>query len=349
MKNTKKELIFTDILAGVKYFTFEDKGKFGILREDNKVVLKPVFDVIEDFSINYFEFNNDEQEHLFVNKHKNLKNLYYEGKSYNFGLLFRLNSKFGIVDFKGNVIIKPIYTYIHSFNNDGLAFVRKDKKCGYINKKGEVIVKIEYDQIYTTELKAKNYIFIKNEKYGLMDKKFNILLEDCEWIQSFSDKDSYCLFSENGKYGVLNRNGEIVVNPVYEKLFMNESNFFYKEGDNFKKITLKKMIANNKKQYKISHNEFASFLKTPAPTLYNWGNNDKDYKKNLYNFLRSFKKQELEYFLKSENGLSDYKISKITKVPAKTLSNWAKSDSYLNVIYRILKGIDLKALNIFYK
>ena len=52
--------------------------------------------------------------------------------------------KYGFIDKKGNVVVKPKYEWAYQFS-DGLAVVSQDGKYGFINTKGKVAIKLKYD------------------------------------------------------------------------------------------------------------------------------------------------------------------------------------------------------------
>lgn len=55
------------------------------------------------------------------------------------------NSKIGLLDCLGNVVVKPEYDNVISFS-DGLAAVRKNSKTGYINSTGKMVIPQIYDK-----------------------------------------------------------------------------------------------------------------------------------------------------------------------------------------------------------
>lgn len=65
-------------------------------------------------------------------------NGYHEGKAE-----FRHNLKFGYVDLKGKVVIKPEYSWANSFHR-GIAYVAKDCRYGFINHYNEVVIPLKY-------------------------------------------------------------------------------------------------------------------------------------------------------------------------------------------------------------
>lgn len=57
---------------------------------------------------------------------------------------FSKNGKWGYMDAKGNVLVKPQYDYAEQFS-DGLGLVRLEGKYGYIDGNGKISIPIKYD------------------------------------------------------------------------------------------------------------------------------------------------------------------------------------------------------------
>jgi hypothetical protein len=89
------------------------KGLAGLLDEEGKWLVKPVYDAIYDFSEGMAAFDKD-------------------GKS-------------GYFDLKGKVAIAPVYDAAYDFS-EGLARVRKNDKFGYIDQSGKLIIPCQWDE-----------------------------------------------------------------------------------------------------------------------------------------------------------------------------------------------------------
>lgn len=90
--------------------------------------------------------------------------------------------KVGFIDHRGEVVIDFQYPYLKSNDrrmdfvfHEGYCSMYDEKgKCGIINKKGEWVVKPQYDYIQNP-LYGKR-VFMKNDKYGLMDDSLHIVI-----------------------------------------------------------------------------------------------------------------------------------------------------------------------------
>lgn len=77
-------------------------------------------------------------------------------------LRYKEKDKYGLIDYEGKVITKPIYEEIESLENkEGELLVKKDGKYGVISQKGACIIKNEYDGII-----ADGY-YDETQKYAL--------------------------------------------------------------------------------------------------------------------------------------------------------------------------------------
>ncbi|MCW1360930.1 WG repeat-containing protein [Campylobacter sp. CCS1377] len=135
------------------FFIVEKKGKFGVMDNRRKWIIKP-----QNYLIKYFD--------------KDMGFIISDGLYY------------GIMDMQGKVIIKPQYEEIYKFSNRLYRVKKEDKiedyklnknnKIGIINEKGEFVLEPKFDYINTDKYPFK---FIQGAKYGFLDEKARILFE----------------------------------------------------------------------------------------------------------------------------------------------------------------------------
>jgi len=150
------------------------------------------------------------------------------------------DDKYGVVDFDGNVIVKPEYEQIDSLDyKEGLLLVKKDGKFGVINIKGATVVKTKYDEIqsdgYYEDGAGFNKIgFIIGEKiddeykFGYINFKGKQILDikynQIERIQNTSkNEDTYLVAFENNKAGFY-KNKENILKHEYEDIAYDSNN-----------------------------------------------------------------------------------------------------------------------------
>lgn len=154
-------------------------GKFGIIGQKGKLLLKPKYD-----SITYF-FNG----------------------------FARIESggKFGLIDRKFNIVLKPIYDEVQEFIGD-IAILKHSDKYGCINKKMELKIKPTYDRIY---FQQENHLRTKiKNKWGYLDNKCNILAKPIyNYAYNFSNGIAKVLIDD--KVGYLKTDGKLLSKPRF--------------------------------------------------------------------------------------------------------------------------------------
>jgi len=146
-----------------KYFTAEIEDKYGVINENGETIIpneyidvtipnptKPVF-VCQKQDESY-EILNENKEKLFEDFGKvqvielNTDSTYFPYEKT--VLRYEKDGKYGIIDYQGKVITKPIYEEISSVKyKEGEILAKKDGKYGVINNKGCELIPFEYDEI----------------------------------------------------------------------------------------------------------------------------------------------------------------------------------------------------------
>lgn len=136
------------------------------------------------------------------------------------------NDKYGVIKKDGTVVVEPIYDEVQVPNQDRAIFVVRDSGAfKVLNDKQEQIFK---DVLNVTAIDGKdgygNTVFnntvlkySENNKFGLISldgKKITAAIY--EEMHSLEDKYGEILVRQNGKYGVINVNGVILVQPRYD-------------------------------------------------------------------------------------------------------------------------------------
>ena len=238
-----------------KYFVVQDGDNYGVVDKEAKIIIEPKYQsvVIPNPSKPIFictpkdnksKVINDQGEELFkdyeeVNyiKLKNLaSNLIYE-KSV---LKYKKEGKYGLIDYSGKEITKPIYGSIDALEyKEGELVVEQDGKFGVINIKGVTLVEPQYEIIkvdgyYTEESgykKAGYIVGVKTEegfRYGYVDINGNTILNtEFNEISRVSnikdDNDIYFIASKNGQYGIY-KNSSNILNTEYQSIDYNQTN-----------------------------------------------------------------------------------------------------------------------------
>lgn len=239
-------------------------GKYGLINRKGDSITEFKYTMVNNFGFNHFICKTKNKRSYILNSDGKIifnEDLKYDIKSYYFDkdsiFIYQevLNGKKlkGLVNIKGEIIIKPKYQEIYFINdidlyvaknngkygfinklgneiiptiydkvgfniNKNLIPVLKNGKWGFINRENEIKIPFEYDEAYAF---LDNLAFVKKGKfYGCIDKKnktkvqFNLEKTDFPF---FTNK--LALFKENGKYGFINKKGKIKIQAIYDKAF----------------------------------------------------------------------------------------------------------------------------------
>lgn len=155
-------------------------------------------------------------------------------------LKFEKDGKFGLINFDGKQISKPIYESIEGLPyKEGELLVTKEGKFGVINIKGNELIDIKYDKIsvdgyYTAEnsYKFAGYIVTNTTdegyRYGYISYDGKMLLEPeynelSRVIGIIDNENSYILCAKNGQYGIMKNEEQLIPNQ-YQSIEYDESN-----------------------------------------------------------------------------------------------------------------------------
>ncbi len=139
--------------------------------------------------------------------------------------IVKLNSKFGVINTHGKIIVPIKYEYIDRFS-EGLAVVVLDNKYGYIDKKGDVKIPLRYERAgwFSKGIAMAKY----NGKWGAIDYNGNIKIpfiydvdDDDNFIESNRVdhfKYGYEILKQNNKYGIIESNGNVLVPFMYDTI-----------------------------------------------------------------------------------------------------------------------------------
>lgn len=204
--------------------------KYGFVDSEGKVVIEPKYDSFARFSDGIAHVYLDGKGMLIDTEDNiiNIPEFDFIG-NFNEGLAcVEVNGKYGFIDKKGQIAIPLNYDNAYYFN-DGIAPVNENGKWFFINNKGIKVFDIEYDYIPFRRGKySGSYTIVIKRIFEFVNPKGQTLfLLDCE---SCSDvHDGVVWFKRNGKYGFLNKNGDVIIEPSLDEVNA-ESNYYKYEG-----------------------------------------------------------------------------------------------------------------------
>lgn len=262
-KNIAKYNYHIEEITNIDYMKINENNKFGVINKNGDVIVKPIYDEIDipnpskPLFICMYNYNEEKQQYNIKILNEKSEQILYEyviveaiklnistskipyEKSV---LKYMKNGKYGIIDFQGNIIAKPIYEEISALDyKEGLLLVKRNDKYGIININGTTVIKEKYDVIqsdgyYEDDNGYTKSGFIVGEKtkteneynYGYINFKGEQIL-DCKYNQidriNNIDKndDIYLVAFENGNAG-LYQNSRNIMKHEYEDMAYDENN-----------------------------------------------------------------------------------------------------------------------------
>lgn len=233
-------------------------GKYGVISKKGDILIEAIYDNIKIPNPEKDVFICKKQDKTIILNEKGqeiltqyeqvdsisingiVSNLPYEKRV----LKYKENGKYGLIDYTGKVIVKPIYEEIEGLENkESELIVKKDGKYGVINDRGIKLIKEEYDGIvadgyYTEENKyALSGYIISNKtsngyRYGYLNYKLEKMLkieynEISRVLEINNGQDIYIIASKNGKFGVV-KNNKTVINYDYQEIEYDANNNLFK-------------------------------------------------------------------------------------------------------------------------
>lgn len=182
----------------------------------------------------------------------NKTNLKYELETINEinYMVFSENNKFGVINKSGEVVVESLYDKIQIPNPAKPLFIcmynynleKEQYNIKVLNDKNEQIL-YQYVVVEAIDINVAQSItqyeksvlkYKENGKYGLIDFSGNIIVKaKYEEINGLDYKEGLLLVKKNGKYGVININGATVVKAKYDEI---ESDGYYEEETEYEKL-----------------------------------------------------------------------------------------------------------------
>ena len=247
------------------YFVLKQNGKTGVIDRSGNIVIDAKYDDIKipnpqkDVFVCYNEGNsqilNSQKEQILAN-YQNIEPIRLQNIASNLMfeksvLSYKENDKYGLINFQGKKITKPIYDEISGLSyKEGELLVKQNDKYGVINIKGATLVKPQYDKIEADKFyeeesgyRKAGYIVSKTTeegyRYGYVNYKGKeILKNEYNEISRITDiednNNTYLLCAKNGQYGIL-ENEKVIINNEYQSIRYDRTNdlFIIEKGTRY--------------------------------------------------------------------------------------------------------------------
>lgn len=138
----------------------------------------------------------------------------------------------GVINTKGDVVVKPIYgsitvndVFIFAVDKKEMEKEREMRKVAVLDLNGNVITTIDKQKRNIKAIYAsKEYIVAKTaDGYGILDKNGNWVLKPHEkYCEIISVQSGYFIFKKD-KYGLRDLKGEVILRNKYDRLWFTEN------------------------------------------------------------------------------------------------------------------------------
>ncbi len=234
-------------IAGNSLYVISEQGKQKVVNNLGEVILEDGFDEIIRFGQNgtsIIYIQNDKYGVMDTSKQV-LINPEYDGikeaKSEIF--IVEQNGKYGIIDIDNNVKVDFVYNNISYSKNANIYIAENQdftnefynssfelKQTGYLiqinSEKAYIEIKQNdeykyYDYTFSeknvTDIYPDNTLYIskKDGKYGFVDKDGNIVVEHIYDDATKQNEYGYAGIKQNGKWGSIDSEGEVIQDPIY--------------------------------------------------------------------------------------------------------------------------------------
>ena len=131
------------------------------------------------------------------------------------------DGKWGLVDAKNELILKPQYDHINH-EKDGLFLVKKNDRYGFIDKMGNLVIDLQFEGAH--DFKDGFAGVKKNGKYGFIDKTGRFVIEpQFDYVRPF--EDGIAPVSINNKWGLIDMTGRYIAEPQFENGYFQAASF----------------------------------------------------------------------------------------------------------------------------
>jgi len=226
-----------------QYFAAYTDGNWGVINSKGEIIIDPIYKetiIIPDNSKDIFLCThevdytkntyktmvlNSKGEQIITNydivqaleNYDSSNNLWYE----NDVLLVKKDGKFGLVDFKGQELLKCEYEAIEALKGVKNSFLtKKDGKFGLVDNIGAIILENNYQKIQPVSDKYENGYIVtdNNKKMGVINRDKTTAVElKYEDIKQIYGDGKYVV-KENGKWQIIDNQGTVYLKDKFDEV-----------------------------------------------------------------------------------------------------------------------------------
>lgn len=223
-----------------KEYIVKKGDKYGIISEDNQIILRCIYDDIKHFNTDIYIIKYNDKYALWRRVSSNFNDLpafsYDELKGtwlerdYSKLFIVKMGKWYNLI-YEGNTFVPLLNKYEYLEDAGDFFIAKKDGKYGMISTYEVEILPFEYEdlqygqkEVYGSVLEPGTGIYIakKNGKYGLIDEKQNVIIpyeyNKIEFSKYKAEVPLYYKVMKNGKWGMINLKNKLVIPIVYDEI-----------------------------------------------------------------------------------------------------------------------------------
>jgi hypothetical protein len=216
-------------------------SKWGSINRQGKIIIEPKYDWLSKYSNGRYRASQDSSI-LILDSNGHFIREYMVDKLMNYQMLkYKINNnwiyvenelqfynkgKMGFINNQGEEITGMKYDLVYRYDGkNDLLIVKKDSLYGLINTNGKSILPIEYNSINHRRWQSDDLILKRGGKFGLFNVDDYSTIK-CEYDDLRWETEGLMAASKNGKWGFINKKGEIIIPLEYVKV----TNFYENES-----------------------------------------------------------------------------------------------------------------------
>ena len=246
--NIEIDIKYDNIFISGKYINAFNEGNIDIYNYITKQKLNynNIIAINETLNEKYAIVITDKEKHKILDLEKNeikIEEYDYLEHLYEDYFIANINDKYGIVNINGNEVVKFKYDFIQKISKSkivqGINYKANSIDLINLNKvivtmknanvyvgKDFLNMQSDKDSVYidfdgnilenTSVLDCKLYAIEQNSKWGFINKNGEIIVEpEYDFVTEFNEL-GFAGIQKDGKWGSININGEVVIEPCYE-------------------------------------------------------------------------------------------------------------------------------------
>lgn len=195
------------------YYPYQAGEFMGFINEEGRQVIAPVYDAVSEFREGLSVVQRNDSV-FYINKEaSNPFDAYYEdAQPFKNGLApVKVNGKWVFINRQGQQVSK-LFDEVNELSNN-LYVVKQGDKYGALDQYAQTLIEPVYDKL--GDFKNDFAYYAGKEGYGFVSVSGQAYKPEFEWISDF-DEAQIAVMKQNGKYGLVNGRGRMLLEARYD-------------------------------------------------------------------------------------------------------------------------------------